>query len=162
MNVDKKKAPVCSGALVHQSMPFLPDSSRDGATWKTGYGCLSDKFGLESTKEGLESSQCAHRATAPTLRWTGVGRLGRADATARRAGPATLDTRSARLPAPPRCPGSRPESAAFCVAVAGGVVWCESGCLCALAPHGAGDCLPRKTTANQSLFSNAGKIPLNS
>ena len=29
-------------------------------------------------------------------------------------------------------------------------VGCESGCLCALAPHGAGDCLPR-VTAPQSI-----------
>jgi hypothetical protein len=36
MNVDKKKAPVCSGALVHQIVPFLPYSSRDGATLENG------------------------------------------------------------------------------------------------------------------------------
>ena len=34
-------------------------------------------------------------------------------------------------------------------------VRCESGCLCALAPHGAGDCLHPGTTANQLLFSVA-------
>ena len=36
--------------------------------------------------------------------------------------------------------------------LAGGTVWCESGCLCALAPHGAGDCLPRHDPQSIALF----------
>jgi hypothetical protein len=41
------------------------------------------------------------------------------------------------------------------VPVAGGAVGCESGCLCALAPHGAGDCLPRHDPQSIALFSVA-------
>ena len=43
-------------------------------------------------------------------------------------------------------------SAAFGVPVAAGAVGCESGCLCALAPHGAGDCLPRHDPQSIALF----------
>jgi hypothetical protein len=46
-------------------------------------------------------------------------------------------------------------SAAFGVPVAGGADGCEPGCLCALAPHGAGDCLPRHDPQSIAPFSVA-------